>query len=116
MTTVAEARVALVTAVSASDDVMAPPGCMVFSSGSDLAGLGGSNVEWRYRVTCYVGWHSDSADTEDDLAATVQAKLVILRAFAGWRVLSVGPSVVRSLAGGDHLTADITVSTPVTLT
>ncbi len=40
----------------------------------------------------------------------------ILLALAGWKVIAVSSDAVRTLAGGDHLTADISVSTVVELT
>lgn len=114
MTSVATARTALDTAVDASDEIVAGPACIIFSNGSDLQGLGGSNVEWGFNILCYVGLR-DNAVTSSELATYVQAKLVILRALAGWSVLSVGRDTIRQLAGADCLTADIAVSTTVEL-
>ena len=114
MTTVAEAQAALVSAVSAASEPVDPPACIVFSGGSDFRSLGGSQVEWRFNVTCYVGWR-DNATASAALAALVFAKLVILRALAGWAVLSVSGDTIRTLAGGDMLAADISVSTKVEL-
>jgi hypothetical protein len=114
MTTVADAHAALSTAVGAASEIVSPPACIVFSQGSDLRGLGGSQVEWRYNVTCYVGWQ-DNAGSTTELAGLVQAKLVILRALAGWAVISVTPDTIRELAGGSMLSADIAVSSKVEL-
>lgn len=116
MTTIVAAHSALSTAVGASDSIVAAPGVIVFSEGSDLASLGGSQVEWQFRVTPYVGIVSDEQDTTVALAALVLAKLAILRALAGWRIIRVGPDYSTELAGGKHLAANIIVSTPVDLT
>lgn len=113
MTTVAQARAALVTAVGASDAPVDPPACYVYSNGSDLAPLGGEGVEWEFRVTCSVGDYSDDAQMSAALASLVASKLATLYALAGWRVRSVGPDQIRRIAGGDQFTADIAVSTVV---
>ena len=114
MSTIAQAQAALVSAVSAKAEPVAPPACIVFSRGSDLAGLGGASVEWGFNVTCYVGWRNNAQSTAA-LAVLVQAKLVTLRSLAGWSIVSVSPDTIRTLAGGEMLTADIAVSTPVEL-
>lgn len=114
MSSIAQAQSALATAVSSSSELIDPPACIVFSNGSDLAGLGGKKVAWRFTVTCYVGWQNNAGSTAA-LAALVQAKLVILWALAGFSVISVSSDTIRTLAGGEMLTADIAVSTPVEL-
>lgn len=116
MTTLAAARAALVTAVGASDDYVDPPGCMVFSEGSPLAPMfGDGSVPWSFRVTCYVGYKSDSAASDVELSAYVAAKTLVLLQDPVWLLSGVTPATIRSLAGGEHLTADISVSTKVTL-
>jgi hypothetical protein len=64
-------------------------------------------------VTCAVGWNSDIAVIEGQLAALVAAKLTILQASGLYQINSVSPSGSRSINGGDHLAADIAVSTKV---
>jgi hypothetical protein len=64
---------------------------------------------------CYVGIQSDPQDVTVALAAVTLAKLVILRALAGWRIQSVSPDFTVTLAGGEHLAANILVSTRVEL-
>jgi hypothetical protein len=113
MTTVAAARTALVTAVSASEKETNGTACYVFSAGTDFVRLGGSSTEWRFRVTCAVGWNSDIGTMEGALATLVLAKVTIVNALAGWRLVDVGPSTSRQIAGGDHLAADIAVTTKV---
>lgn len=115
MTTSAEAHTTLSSAVGAADDIVSGPACIVFSNGSDLTALGGNQVEWGFRVLCYVGIKSDSQDATTALAALTYAKLVILRALAGWRIQSVSPDFTVTLAGGEHLAANIIVSTRVDL-
>lgn len=85
----------------------------MFSSGTDWTGLGGSSVEWGYRVSCAVGWNSDIGTMEAALATLIAAKLTILQSLAGYRVTGVSPSGSRQINGGDHLAADIAVSTKV---
>ena len=115
MTSISDARSALASAVSASPFEVDPPACYVFSSGSELESRGGSSVEWQFRVTCAVGIRGDNATASSELAALVVTKLAILWALPGWRVLSVGPDSVRTIAGGDQFTADIAVSIVVQL-
>jgi len=110
MTTVVEARTALVSAVGASDYAIDPPACYVYSNGSDLTPLGGGGIEWGFRVTCAVPYPGDDATASGALAALVAAKLTIVRALAGWRTLSVSPDQLRTIAGGEQFTADIAVS------
>lgn len=115
MTTLAAARTALVTAVGGDDDYVAPPGVFVYSSGSDVRGIGRGQVEWLFRCTAYVGiGQADSAAASVALAAHVVSLLATLRA-TGYAVVSVGPDVLRTIAGGDHLCADITVGIMVTI-
>ncbi len=114
MSTIAQARDALDTAVGASDEIVAGPACIVFSNGSELQRLGGTNTEWGFNVLCYVGLR-DNRVTSTELATYVQAQMVILTALAGFRIVSVGRDTVRTLAGSDLLTADIAVTTTVAL-
>lgn len=113
MTTVAQARAALVTAVGAVDAYRTPPACYVYSNGTDFTGLGGSSVEWGFRVTCAVGWKSDDAKASTALGTLVLAKLVILQASPLYRIVSVSGDQVRQIGGADHLTADIAVTCKV---
>ncbi len=114
MTTLGAARTALVSAVSALSDATSGTGCVVYSNGSNMQLRGDGSALWQFRVTCYVGYQADSAQNSKDLATLVAAKLVILLSLAGWQIDSVSPDVVRSIAGGDHLSADIAVTTTVT--
>jgi hypothetical protein len=115
MTTIAAARDELVTAVGAVNPGVDPPACYVYSNGSDLTSLGKSALEWGFRVTCDVGLQGDDDNQSDALSALVLAKLTILQALAGWRILSVSADQIRTIAGGDHFTADIAVSTRVNI-
>ena len=115
MSTVAQARAALVTAVGATDGPISPPCSIVLSNGSDLTILGGTNTEWGFRVRVYAGFYSDDAAMEDKLAVLVQTTLVILRALAGFKIVSVSPSLIDTTDGGRTLAADIAVTTPVAL-
>ena len=88
---------------------------MVWSDGSDTRPTGKGSVIWRFRVMCYVGYKSDSAASDVALSALVAAKTLILLGLVGWTVDGVSPAGTRQIAGGEHLTADIAVSTYVTL-
>jgi hypothetical protein len=101
--------------VGGTDGPISPPCTVVVSNGSDLAILGGDNAEWGFRVVIYAGYYSDNAAMEDILAALVVAKLAILRALAGCRIVSVSGSIIRDADGGRALAADISVAMPVVL-
>ncbi len=109
------ARAELASAIGAGDDYNSPPGKMVYGNGSDLRGVGRGQVAWNFRVVCYVGYHTDSAANVDELAALTLATLSTIRALAGWTVDSISPDLVRQIAGGEHLTADIAVSRMIEL-
>jgi hypothetical protein len=111
MTSISDARTALVAAVGASDAAIDPPACYVYGSGSDMAPAGGRGFEWEFRVTCAVAYSADDASASALLAALLASKLTVLWQLAGWRVLRVGPDQVRQIAGGDQFTADIAVTT-----
>jgi hypothetical protein len=113
VTTLAEARAALVAAVGGSDAPIDPPAAYVFSNGTDFTGF--PAPEWRFRVTCAVGYGGDDAGASAALAELVGAKLAVLVGLAGWRLDGVTPDTIRQIAGGDQLTADVTVATKVTL-
>ena len=113
MTTIAQARAALVTAVGAVDAYRTPPQTYVYSGGTDMERLGGSSTKWAFRVICAVGWKSDDAKASAALAALLAAKLAILQASSLYEITSVSPDVVRQIGGADHLTADIAVSCKV---
>ena len=113
MTTVVQARDALVAAVGAATAPIDPPACYVYSRGSDLTSLGGGGIDWGFRVTCAVGYQSDDATASAALASLLASKLTILRALAGWRVDGVGQDQIRTIAGGEYFTADINVTSRV---
>ncbi len=113
MTTVAAARTALVSAVSASEKETNGTACYVTSGGTDFTRLGGSSCEWTFRVTCAVGWNTDIGTMETALATLVAAKVAILQASSLYHMETVGAASSRQIGGGDHLTADISVTTKV---
>lgn len=110
MTTILQARSALVTAVGASDAPIDPPACYVYSRGSDLASLGGGGIDWGFRVTCAVPYQGDDATASAELASLLSAKLIVMRTLAGWRIDGVGQDQIRTIAGGEQFTADINVT------
>lgn len=113
MTDVAAARAALVELVGASDAPVDPPACYVFSNGTDMSRLGGTGVAWGFRVTCAVGYGGDDATASQDLAELLGAKLALLNDPSTWAIASVSSDQVRTIAGGEQLTADIAVTTKV---
>lgn len=110
MTTILQARTALITAVGAVDDVIDPPAVYVTSRGSDLTSLGGGGIDWGFTVTCVVPYQGDYGTAETALVTALSGKLIIVRTLAGWRVDGVGPSQMRIYAGGELLAADINVT------
>jgi hypothetical protein len=113
MTTIAQARAALVTAVGAVDAEGTAAACYVFSGGTDMERLGQTGVEWEFRVTCAVGLRGTLSTGSAELAAYVAGKLATLNALAGWRIVRVSPDGGRTIGGGEQLAADIIVSTKV---
>ena len=116
MSTIAQQRAALVSAVGGTDGPISPPCTVVVSNGSDLTSLGGESTEWGYRVVCYAGLYSDNAAMEDKLATLILTALAALRTLAGCRIVSVTGSLIREADGARLLAADIAVSMNVTLT
>ena len=112
MASLAAARAALVTLVGASEESVDPPATYVYSSGTDSTRLGGSSVEWEFRVTVSGGMQSNGAASAA-VATLLAAKLSALQASPLYRILRVSPDQVRTSAGGDQLTADIAVSCKV---
>ena len=113
MTTIAQARAALSTLVGASDEAVDPPACYVFSNGTEFERLGGTGVEWNFRVTCVVGIPGNNAQASDALAAMIAAKLALLNAPGTWQINGVSREGTVESAGSKLLTADIAVSTKV---
>ena len=113
MTTILEARAALVTAVGASDRLVDPPATYVYSQGSDITVLGKGSVQWAFRVSCVVAYRDDDAAASKELAGLLSAKLIILWALAGWSVERVSPDLSTDIGGGRYFSADIDVTTVV---
>lgn len=116
MTTLAAARTALVTAVTANDDYVDPPGCMVFSEGTDFDGsTRDGQLRWTFRVMCYVAAKSDNAAGDVLMNAYLATQVGLLQALDDYRVVSVGATGTAQWAGNDVLVANINVQTYVTL-
>jgi hypothetical protein len=60
-----------------------------------------------------VGQRGADSVASADLAALVAAKLATLNALAGWGISGVSEDRMRTIGGGEQLTADIAVSTKV---
>jgi len=113
VTTIAQARAALVTAVGAVDAEGTASACYVYSEGSSMERVGQSGVQWGFRVTCAVGLRGTASTGSADLAAFVAGKLATLNALAGWGIAGVSGDRVRTIGGGEQLSADIAVFTKV---
>ena len=113
MTTIAAARAVLAAAVGAVDAQSTSAACYVYSNGSSMDRLGQSGVQWDFRVTCAVGQRGTDAVASAELEALVAAKLAILNALAGWGIAGVSSDGMRTIGGGEQLSADIAVFTKV---
>lgn len=113
MTSIHGAREALVALVGAVEHPVDPPACYVFSNGTEMERVGGVSHKWTFRITCAVGYGGDDATASQDLAQQVAAKLALLNAPNQWQINSVSADQIRQIAGGDQLTADISVTTTV---
>jgi hypothetical protein len=83
-----------------------PPCAVLFSDGSELAGLGRGQVPWRWRVTLLAG-RIDAAAVQSELATVRGTVLSALRSLAGWRLVSVSRDGIREVGGGQLLACDV---------
>ena len=112
MTTVAQARGELITAlrsagVSASGAPMTePPYVYVTREGGDTSRVMSGQVQVDYRCVCVGGaWDTEAAAAElDNLVQTV---LQTVRGLDGWHVGELGRDGGRDWQGGTYLTADV---------
>lgn len=91
-----------------------PPYAVVYQDGAaDLARIT-PVTPWRFRATIVAGaW--DTTAASDQLSGLVQAALAALRAAPGWAIVEARRTTIVTLGGADLLSADIIVTTNVTL-
>lgn len=92
-----------------------PPYVVLFSDGiADMTGVQRGAVTWGFRIAMVGGGFTDPArDGELDVLRTLV--LGAVRALAGWRVDRLERDVLRDVAGGRVLAADLIVSCMVAL-
>lgn len=121
MATLASRRAELVAALVAAgvrsgDDpgAIAAPCALVFGAGSDMTGIGRGQVAVEFRVTM-LGGLSDAHAAGAELATLEGTVLTVARALAGWQVGPLSGDQIRTVAGGDYLSADLALTTTVDL-
>lgn len=126
MTTLAEARAALIAAIdgaglpaSSSPGDAEPPCALVFGNGVDLGDPGHvarGQVPGLFRVTVLGGIFDDGDLAGAELAAALGTVLATIRALAGWRLDQVRPDyVAATVGGGRYLAADVIAAYPIDL-
>jgi hypothetical protein len=88
---------------------IAPPVGYIYGDGIDPRGIGRGQVAASFRVTLVVG-RADAPAASAALGALTILALTALRNINGWQVGEVRPDAIRSIAGADYLTADVTAS------
>lgn len=113
MTTIADARAELTTALEAADLVVAPalgrvasPYAIAFGAGIDAAHILRGQVEAGLRVMLVSG-RADQAASFTDLSDMILATVGAIRALAGWRLGTIGADTIRVIIGIEYLTADV---------
>lgn len=121
MATIAARRAELVAAlvaatVRASDDpgAVEPPVTYIYGDGSDLVGVGRGQVRYGFRLVLVAGLR-EAPYASSTLGTLAELVITTLRALAGWQLGPLSADVVRTIAGGEYLTADLSVSTMVDL-
>jgi hypothetical protein len=121
MTTLAGARSALGTALSTGGVTLsdapgrvAPPVALIFGGGIDPSHAMRREMLATFRITAVAG-RADATAMSAALGELVLKILAVVNGLAGWVVGNVSPDLERSIAGGQYLTADISVSTFVSV-
>lgn len=122
MTTVADARATLRATLVAADirvdddpGSVAPPCVYIYNGGvSDMRRIGMGKVPWSFRVVCRPSTNTEKVASAG-VGALVIAVLTVLRALPGWEVGEVTPDIMRTTAGSDYLSADVTATTMIDL-
>lgn len=109
MTTYAAARDELATALgSRYKDATGegdPPLAIVLGNGGTFTRLAAYTAEFRILVVVPGEW--SDGKTSRSLGTELMAVIAIIRALYGWQLVSWSPDVIRDIAGGQYLTADV---------
>lgn len=109
MTTYAQARDELATALSTRyKDATGegdPPMAVVFGNGGTFSRLAAYTAEFRVLVVVAGEW--SDGKTSRSLGTELMAVIGIIRALPAWQLVSWSPDVIRDIAGGQYLTADV---------
>lgn len=109
MTTYAAARDELATALAGryheATGEGEPPLALILGNGGQPARLAAYAAEFRVLVVVPGQW-SDGA-TSRALGAELTAVMDIVRGLQAWQLVSWSPDVIRDIAGGQYLTADV---------
>ncbi len=121
MTSIATRRGALVTALtgasircSDSPGDTAAPVVHIFGNGSDMRGVGRGQVRYSFRLVLQPEGGT-TAVASSNLGVMVAAVVAVLRTLTGFEVGEVTPDTLRTIAGSDFLSADVTALTMIDL-
>jgi hypothetical protein len=93
---------------------VAPPVGYVYGGGIDPRGIGRGQVAATFRVTLVVG-RSDAPAASAALGDLTLLALSVLQDLNGWQIGEVGPDAIRTIAGAEYLSADVTASSMIDL-
>ena len=120
MTTLAQARAELITALTTAS-VRAtstpgndPPYVLVQGAGIDMSHITRSEALADFRIMCVAG-ASDMAQSALTLDTLKLAVVQTLRALGSWRLGNVGRDGIRTYGGGEYLTAECSASRMIDL-
>ena len=122
MTTIATRRSALSAAIVAAGircsdtgpKATAPPVVHIFGGGLDPAGVARGQVRYTFRLVLQPDGGTPAVQSTN-LAVMVASVVGVLRSLAGFQVGEVTADVIRTLAGSDFLSADVTATTMIDL-
>jgi len=92
----------------------AAPVVHIFGNGSDMRGVGRGQVRYGFRLVLQPEGGNPAVESAN-LGAMVEAVCAVIRSLSGWEVGEVGPDTIRTLAGADFLSADVTALVQVEL-
>lgn len=117
----AVSRAALVAALVAasircsdSPGDTAAPVVHIFGNGSDMHGIARGQVRFGFRLVLQPEGGTPALASAN-LGVMVEAVCAVLRALAGFEVGEVSPDVMRTLAGSEFLSADVTAFTMIVI-
>lgn len=116
MTTYAAARAELAAVLPGYHEASGegePPTSLIFGDGMDLTHIVRGAALATFRILAIAPGQWSDGKTSETLGTHVMAVIAALRALSAWVIVSVGPDVVRDVAGQSLLTADIRVQRSV---